>query len=150
MAFKWWPVDKGYFIQTRLSNWRHKSAIRDFIKEVSNPVDQVPPVISKIRMMYLIPPELPADTRCTTEYFTYESMIFVNGVAYDNTINFDGFSGYTYNGLKADAVTNGPNDAHLCYVASEQSGITSGVDYNHLGVFNSSIGKYFTLGGVQV
>lgn len=158
MAFTWWPVNRSYFLQVPVSNWRVKSEIRSFIKEISNPIDQLPPVISRVRGLYLFPPEnLFATDKISYDYLNLLSCTLVNGVSYDYDRNggssgllFDGFSGYLETNKSPEYFSPTVGDSHLCYVATYLWFADVGVDYTYMGTTEGAGGGTFSVGGIII
>lgn len=99
MAFKWWPVDKMYFNAVKVSNWRTKSQIRDFFKEIN----QMTPdgcVGNKMSICMLFPPNSD-NNNFNFDYYSRFQWTNNNGVTYSKTMGagFDGATSYLDNFL---------------------------------------------------
>lgn len=99
MAFKWWPVDKMYFKSVKVSNWRTKSQIRDFFKEI-NQMTPAGCVGNKMSICMLFPPNSNQNDFCL-EYYSGLLWTNSNGAQYSATlgVGFDGASSYLENNL---------------------------------------------------
>lgn len=155
MAFTWWPMNKTYFYTMGMSDWRVKSEIRDFFKEVNQVVDQSVTPLSRCNVLYLFPPNLlSSNIGSSLDYVSMTTCVFANGAQYQNSrtakggIQFDGFTSYLVTALKPNGIGNTPDDSHLSIVLSELGTVTSAVQYNFMGVFDSTEGQDFSLFGI--
>lgn len=124
MAFRWWPVDKMYFKAVHVSNWRTKSEIRDFFKEI-NQMTPAGCVGNKMSICMLFPKNS-SSSYFNFEYYSRLQWSNVNGVLYTQTrgAEFDGGTNYLVNPLIQTQYVDGiipacypfqPADVHMSF-----------------------------------